>query len=129
MPLALSQCNPTRRGVCGGGRTCFRLGVDDVGGCYTSCNPFQQSCARIDGKGAGCYVSFDTGEAGCLIYNVNAEGAPCRFLNDCNPGLMCWSGACRPYCGGPQARACANGKKCIAFSSAVPITTAGVCGG
>ena len=128
-PTALSRCNPATRGSCGAGKTCIRTGVDDVGDCYPACDPFRQSCPSVGGKGAGCYVSFDTGEGGCIVYNVGGEGKRCGFLNDCSPGLMCHQNACRPYCGGPSNRGCSNGHSCIPFSNRVPVSVAGVCAG
>jgi hypothetical protein len=138
-PQALSQCNPTVKGACGGGMTCVRIGADDVGQCTPSCNPFAQGCALIMNMPTGCFASDDTGEGLCsTIYRANGDGTACLYLNDCKAGLACYSPpnamnqnqvVCRPYCGGPMNKACTNGHVCVDLSPNVTKAVVGVCGG
>jgi hypothetical protein len=120
------------------GRTCVRIGAE-VGVCADGCNPLVQNCpAGAQGGQQACYASSDTGEGDC--FNINSmgnDGDACNYINDCNPGLGCWSppgmmnamSVCRAYCGGPKNVGCANGKKCADLSMTVKVATMGACGG
>ncbi|MGD8859960.1 MAG: hypothetical protein PVI30_08100 [Myxococcales bacterium] len=73
---------------------------------------FEEVCVDSDGcdprdptscgEGRGCYLRFnDTGEAVlsvCLPEPEEpvADGEPCEFLNDCEPGSSCWAPVRKP---------------------------------
>ncbi len=138
-PTTLSQCDPTKAGVCGQGKTCVRLGADNVGDCVPSCDIFTQMCpADTMGNPQACYASFDTGEGLCSAPYGNppgADGDACQYLNACSQGLTCWqpnnmtAPVCRPFCGGKNNVACMNGKKCVDLGMTVKVAVAGACGG
>jgi hypothetical protein len=151
-PSAESECNPTVHGSCpqdGGsvhyvvdlgmevraGRTCFRIGADDVGACGDSCNPFVQDCGLDqNGDPQGCYATADTGEGICVTHlpASQGDGALCNYLNDCDAGFGChpggvgMAGTCRAYCGGPNAVTCV-GATCSDLSPTVSAATIGYC--
>jgi hypothetical protein len=126
-PTALSQCDPTMANSCNStSMVCVQIGLDPVGQCEPTCNPFAQDCTDP----AYCYASPTTGVGSCADSTMSgADGTTCGYLNDCDKGLDCYQGTCRPYCGGPSAVACTNGKACVDLSPQVAQSVVGVCGG
>jgi hypothetical protein len=133
LPSSVSQCDPTVPGGCDVGMVCLRAGRDLVGACATRCDLFAQDCAQTNGP-TGCTVFDDTGAGVCHASEGVADGEGCVASSDCLPGLTCFQQlaafpTCRPFCGGPMNVPCKNGKKCIDFSTAVPLAVVGACAG
>jgi hypothetical protein len=134
LPSSLSQCDPTAPGGCGVGMDCLRAGLDVVGACATRCNVFAQDCAQTNGP-MTCTVFDDTGTGVCTpAKGGTAQGGGCVVNSDCLQGLTCFQQlpaypSCRPFCGGPMNVPCHNGKKCIDFSTALPLAVVGICDG
>jgi hypothetical protein len=130
LPAGASGCDATK--PCGDASTvCVSYSPDDSYGlCETACDLFAQDCAPLMNQPRGCLPNAQ-GKGACIaIVGVGAvEGAACIFENDCAAGLTCHQGACRPFCGGPGAVACTNGKACVDLSPQVPQAVVGVCGG
>jgi len=141
MPTLLSECDPTKPMSCpmdggftsdGGlrsGQTCEDVGYDPVGACFDRCDVFAQNCPAKE----GCYPTPSFGEGFCAFAGNVGDGGACAYLNSCAPGLTCVGDGmgflCRPFCGGPNAVTCKNGKKCVDLTNTVKQATVGVCAG
>jgi hypothetical protein len=134
LPTSYSECDLTKRGDCGAGKTCMIIGLDPIGKCETGCDIFAQDCGGPDaGPGGGCYPTA-LGEGHCVDDNSGGkDGDTCLYVNDCAPGLSCNDEGserkCRPLCGGPSNVTCKNGKTCVDLSTDTPASVAGVCAG
>lgn len=81
--------NPT----CEEGASCLLTGTINV--CLQQCHPLFDDC----GDAKGCYLNGGQDFFVCQpISGGYDEGAPCTFVNDCNPGLFCAADASLPDC-------------------------------
>ncbi len=87
------------------------------------CGVIEQDC----GAGRGCYGSVDA-DAACLWEGASEYGDTCAYQNDCQTGLTCVGGQCRPFCllDGTSPDAC--GEKCAGAYSRIDLSGPyGVC--
>jgi hypothetical protein len=118
-------------------RVCVLVGQDSVGACSDGCDPLSAQAPGMPPPPCkpdqGCYPSYSTGEGFCFrVYGGGGgDGAPCMYLNACDPGLACRTinatGNCRRLCGGPGGVACPMGQTCKDLSGAVPKSAIGSC--
>jgi hypothetical protein len=84
--------------------TCV-LGDDSVLAlCLENCDPVAQAC----GEGKGCYPGVDSFQCLSFVPMNAGPGAPCEFVNVCDPGNACLdasrfpscegNGCCAPFC-------------------------------
>jgi hypothetical protein len=75
-----------------GGNGCAAIGPSFVCGLNPQCG-----CA----SGQTCDISNDTtGATACVDAGSSIQGDECFVTSDCQAGLTCFLGACRPYCTG-----------------------------
>ena len=103
------------------------------------CDYFAQNCPSLHGDGGGaaqgCFAN-NYGEGICGLGGSTAtEGDSCQLIDECAPTFGCHAegadgaGVGRPYCGGAANKPCTNGRKCIDYSTTLPISTIGFCAG
>ncbi len=95
--------------------------------CLPRCNPLVQDCP----EGQACYPVQE--ELGCSFYagDEGFPGAPCEFINACEPGTYCAhaylvpgcegaSGCCSPFCSlADPEPPCLDGQTCVPFYAEV----------
>jgi len=96
-----------------GAETCTSCSAD-CGAC--PCDPVTSASCKATEQ---CYIN-SKGVPGCGPPGTLAKGAACKYLADCDKGLLCIDGGCRPVCdakGSPPIVACgAAGAKCVEFT-------------
>lgn len=102
----LGTCRPFCTGTpdnpsCEDGYACSTGSDSTIVLCIPLCNPLEQDC----GPGLGCYWSgFDFS---CILTTQDLPvGAPCGYINDCEPGNICLDAVAVPNCMG--AACCTN---------------------
>lgn len=142
IPAAASGCDASAPapGGCPMGQSCVSYSPDEsYGQCEANCDVFKQDCMPDPNGGTfACIADTRSAQMNCVntINDTNMDGAPCRFLNECAPGLACHTenqmGVCRQYCGGAGMKACPGMQKCVSISPPmampqIPTTTVGIC--
>jgi hypothetical protein len=126
LPLADSECDPPMdprpsMKPCPPNNVCVSYSPDNsYGGCALKCDPVLQGCPQPMLGNAGCVVDLKStdGSGECFDTNGVAEGGACKYLNDCQAGMMCNGGVCRYYCrkgganGGLMNGLCPMGQTC-----------------
>jgi hypothetical protein len=108
---------------------------EDCDGCPGDCGP----CSAVPCDpftSAGCKPNeqcfpYSLGELVCIGAGPAAKGQPCKYLVDCQKGLLCISDACREICdasGQNAAYGCAAGQSCQQIGQpGKPSAASGVC--
>jgi hypothetical protein len=109
--------------ICPADSQCPISGDGTINVCLTTCDPIAQGCR----DGLGCY--WASSEFLCVVsLDDIPSGEPCGFINDCAPGLGCFtaevlpdcdgSACCSPFCDlelGDQHCASLPGTSCSSF--------------
>ena len=87
--------------TCDDGQICLISSESTIVLCVPMCDPLAQDC----GPGLGCYWTNSNFQ--CVFTTQDLPvGAPCGYINDCEPGHMCVDGLLLPDCMG--AACCTN---------------------
>jgi hypothetical protein len=133
-------CNP-EEGGCGNWAEC--QGLTDIVGAVGAIGVCEGTCpvAAVEGStcgllpncgcagGQSCRVVESTGRTECSVIGFGVEQGACESDFDCQSGLACVSGLCRPYCqlDAPQ---CPDSSPCFPlYYDDVPIEGVGICAG
>lgn len=121
---------------CAESAECLLTGTINV--CLEPCHPLLDDC----GEAKGCYISPGQDHFVCQpISGGYEEGAPCVFINDCNPGLFCAAdsslpdclsetgGCCTSHCDAEGEDTCVAPTTCVNFFEPSPpsYTDLGLC--
>ncbi|MEM7152037.1 MAG: hypothetical protein AAF799_04305 [Myxococcota bacterium] len=84
---------------------CPVFGESVVSVCLQACDPLAPDCFA----GEACLPSRSGNVFACSVFAPSPDGAfgdPCRFINACIPGSVCWGGEGVPDCDGPTSGCC-----------------------
>jgi hypothetical protein len=102
----------------------YCLVADGFAYCSIACNPVPAVGPSGCGAGINCAVfGVEAADGGvtfsttCTVAGVGADGDPCSRLEDCGPGLTCFSDACRPACRAGTRSDCPTGERCETVTS------------